>query len=458
MIPSKEHASYEKARLAKDARFDGLFFTAVKTTRIYCRPICPAVPPKEQNVLYFKSAIEAASAGFRPCLRCHPDSAPYSNRWQGTQTSFQRALGLINQGALQTGNLQQLADRLGITDRYLRQLFNQYLGVSPKSYALYQQCLFAKQLLHQSSLSITEIAMAVGFNSLRRFNDCFKKLITITPSQVRRANEAIMNDDLTLKLFYRPPFCWQQLYQFLQKRQINQLEWCYDNTYGRSIEYESTTGYFEISAQPNQHYLTLKLHVNRCHDLNILVNRIRRLFDLDANSLAIDRQLQPLFSGSLNYQPGLRLPGIWSLFEAGVRAILGQQVSIKAAADLIASLVLNLGSQLDQHKKLFPSPQAIATSDLTFLGTPQSRKDTLIRFSQWYQQSANPEDISQWLSIKGIGPWTADYAKMRGLGDPDVWLGSDLGVKKVLAETDQNLQSDKASPWRSYLTLQLWNQ
>ena len=458
MISAEQCISYEKARLAKDARVDGLFFTAVKTTKIYCRPICPAIAPKKRNVIYFSSAIEAANAGFRPCLRCHPDSAPQSNRWQGTLTSFQRALSLINQGALQTGNIEQLADRLGISGRYLRQLFNKRLGVSPKSYALYQQCLFAKQLLHQSSLPVTEIALASGFNSLRRFNDCFKILMAMTPSQVRRANEAAANTDIELKLYYRPPFAWPQLLQFLQQRQIAQLEWCDDNSYGRCIEYETTQGYFEISADSNAHYLRLKLHLNHWHNLNLVVHQIRRLFDLDANSLVIDAQLQTLFSGALNYQPGLRLPGTWSLFEAGVRAILGQQVSVKAASNLVAALVLNLGTKLDASKKLFPSPAALANSDLVFLRMPQSRKDTLIRFAQWWLQAENPQDTQQWLKIKGIGPWTADYARMRGLGDPDVWLGSDLGVNNALTNAGSTIQSEDASPWRSYLTLQLWNQ
>jgi len=456
MIDAQQSDSYQKARLSRDARFDGLFFIAVKTTGIYCRPICPASPPKEQNVEYFHTAVQAANAGYRPCLRCHPDSAPNSNRWQGAKTSFQRAIKLIDQGALQTGSVEQLADRLGITERYLRNLFHTHLGLSPKRYALYQQCLFAKQLLHQSHLSITEIALASGFNSLRRFNDCFKNSMGMAPSTVRRSNEALLPPELTLKLYYRPPFNWQLLLQFLRQRQIEQLDWCHENTYGRTIELGASKGYFEISPQPTAHYLNLNLHLNAYQNLNILLHQIRRLFDLDANSQQIDQQLEPLFFGPFIYHHGLRLPGTWSLYEAGVRAILGQQVSVKAATNLVTTLVSNLGRVLDQNKRLFPSPESIANSELAFLKMPQSRKDTLIRFSQWWMQTSNQEDIEQWLSIKGIGLWTADYARMRGLGDPDVWLGSDLGVKKQLS--GQHWQTEKAAPWRSYLTLQLWHQ
>ena len=195
----------QKARLSKDPRFDGTFFTAVKTTGIYCRPICPAKTPREDNVLYFASAIEAAIAGYRPCLRCRPDSAPDSPAWKGVNTTLERAIKLIDGGALQEDSLQVLANRLGISDRYLRGLFKKYLGVSPKAYALYQQCLFAKQLLHQTQLPITQVALASGFNSIRRFNDCFQSQLSLTPSQARKS-ENIVSNILKLQLYYRPHY------------------------------------------------------------------------------------------------------------------------------------------------------------------------------------------------------------------------------------------------------------
>ena len=195
----------QKARLSRDPRFDGKFFTAVKTTGIYCRTICPVHPPKEENVSYFASAIEAANAGYRPCLRCRPDSAPGSPAWKGVNTTLERAIKLIDAGALQEGSLPRLAERLGISDRYLRELFSKNLGVSPKTYALYQQCLFAKQLLQQTKLPVTQVALASGFSSIRRFNDCFMAQLKLTPSQMRKSS-AKESNALALKLYYRPPY------------------------------------------------------------------------------------------------------------------------------------------------------------------------------------------------------------------------------------------------------------
>lgn len=451
---------YRRARLARDARFDGLFFVGVKSTRIYCRSICPATPSKEENVIYFGDSIDAANAGYRPCLRCHPDSAPHSNRWQGTLTSLQRAVRLIDQGALQEGSITDLAERLGISDRYLRRLFEENLGISPKSYALYRQCLFAKQLLHQSNLPITQVALASGFNSVRRFNDCFKNAFRLTPSEVRRANGTAADTGIDLKLYYRPPFRWNLMQQFLKVRSVAGLEWTSSAGYGRTIELNGNRGCFEVKPVTAENYLKLTLNLEHWRNLNLIVKQIRRLFDLDANSLVIDSQLKPLFRDPLKYHSGLRLPGIWNRFEAGVRAILGQQVSVKAAVNLTTSLVERLGKPLPEapDKRLFPSPQAIGEADLGFLKIPQSRKTSLQSFARWYREADNREEIDSWLNIKGIGPWTVDYVKMRGLSDPDIWLGSDLGVIRATESAAITLDSDQASPWRSYLTFQLWQQ
>ena len=449
---------YRKARLSRDPRFDGLFFTAVKSTGIYCRPICPATAPKDENVLYFESAAAAGNAGFRPCLRCRPDSAPGCNTWLGTQTSFQRAMRLIHEGALQEGSVGQLAERLGITDRYLRQLFESNIGISPKSYALYQQCLFAKKLLHQTRLSITDIALASGFKSLRRFNDCFKNRMGLTPSRVRKESNSQASDNLTLKLYYRPPFNWAHLHAFLDHRKVDGLEWCTENHYGRTFEFEQTQGYFEISYQRNQNYFLLNLQLSHWKNLNLIVRRIRELFDLDANMDLIDQQLEKLCPAEFNYQRGIRLPGIWSTYEAGVRAILGQQVSVRQAVQLATRLVDHLGVTYSNGNKLFPTAPAVTNSALDFLGMPQSRKDTLKSFSQWFQDADQPEELDQWLGIKGIGNWTVNYVKMRALKEPDIWLDSDAGIARTRATLAKTPDPELAIPWRSYLTLQYWNQ
>ncbi|WP_299007893.1 AlkA N-terminal domain-containing protein [uncultured Shewanella sp.] len=476
----------QKARLSRDPRFDGQFFTAVKTTGIYCRSICPASPPKEENVQYFSSAIECANAGFRPCLRCRPDSAPHSPAWKGVNATLDRAMRLIDEGALQSHSLAQLAERLGISDRYLRQLFNQYLGMSPKRYSLYQQCLFAKQLLQQTQLPITQVALASGFDSVRRFNDCFKSELKLTPSQVRKTSQDKPNQ-LTLKLYYRPPFNWSLMQGTLAARVVDKLEWCDEHSYGRTFNWHGTLGCFTAKHHAQFNMFEVDLELNEVKHLKAIINNIRRILDLDLDVQAVENDLKACLPASFPFKAGVRLPGIWNLFEAGIRAILGQQISVAAARNLVSTLVSELGEPYGEQL-LFPSPKAIADSELAFLKIPGSRKQTLRNLAQYYcdmktQDKGNEQaqgcceksrdgsskniadDTSQWLKLKGVGPWTVEYARMRGLSDPDIFLEADLGIKKVLAQyqinqpsKEKKLSAEKASPWGSYLTFQLWSQ
>ncbi|MFT5164423.1 MAG: AraC family transcriptional regulator of adaptative response / DNA-3-methyladenine glycosylase II, partial [Alteromonadaceae bacterium] len=450
----------QKARLSRDPRFDGKFFTAVKTTGIYCRTICPVNPPKEQNVVYFASAIECANAGFRPCLRCRPDSAPNSPAWKGVNATLDRAIRLIDEGALQENSLTQLSERLGITDRYLRQLFNQHLGVSPKSYALYQQCLFAKQLLHQTKLPITQVALASGFDSVRRFNDCFKSQLKLTPSQMRKSDEEQANT-LTLTIYYRPPFDWPLMQGILAGRAIAGLEWCDDNSYGRTFNWLGCVGRFTAVHNVNKNSFAVTIDLSDVKCLKAIVNNIRRILDVDVDMQAVEQDLQHSLPADFAFKSGVRVPGIWDMFEAGIRAILGQQISVVAARNLVTTVVSELGEQHGQHY-LFPTPETISNSELDFLRIPGSRKQTLRNLAQHYVSHENPNEPEPWLKLKGIGPWTVDYAQMRGLSDPDIFLGGDLGVKKALGKspgTDSaKFDSAQASPWRSYLTFQLWSQ
>ncbi len=441
----------QKARLSKDPRFDGKFFTAVKTTKIYCRTICPVVAPKEENVLYYQTAIECANAGFRPCLRCRPDSAPNSPAWKGTHTTLERAIKLINQGGLHQQTLPELADKLGITDRYLRQLFKKHLGTSPKSYALYQQCLFAKQLLHQTKLPITQVALASGFNSLRRFNDYFQSQLKLTPTQIRKSG-TIESAKLTLRLYYRPPFNWQFMSNLLKSRAINTLEWADENSYGRTFNWHDTTGEFTAKHIENKNLFEVEITLNNIKNLKPVVNNIRRILDLDVDITTIEQDLK---SAGFPVKSGIRLPGIWSVFEAGIRAILGQQISVTAATNLVTILVTQLG-QKTTNNRLFPTPKSIANSDLSFLKIPNSRKQTLQNLANHYLTHNNPNNPEEWLSLKGIGRWTIDYTKMRGQSQPDIYLGGDLGVKKSMKDINNFTPTD-AAPWRSYLTFQLWN-
>lgn len=453
-----DSATCHQARLSRDARFDGQFFTAVKTTGIYCRPVCPATPPHERNVAYFPSAIEAAHAGYRPCLRCRPDSAPGSPAWKGVDTTLERALRLIDEGALQNASLGSLSERLGISERYLRQLFQKRFGVSPKTYALYQQCLFAKQLLHQTSLPVTDIVYASGFRSIRRFNDCFKTQMGLSPSQLRRQFKPD-GGELTLQLAYRPPYAWETLQGFLAKRLIDGLEWIGDDHYGRSFTWRKAQGQFTATHDPHHHRFLVALEIDDLTAMKSVVHNIRRVLDLDADTRRIETHLAQAVPG-LTLIEGLRLPGIWSQFEAGIRAILGQQVSIVAARRLVQTLVDQLGEPLDElsnnQRRRFPEPASIAASDLDFLKMPGARRETLRRLAQWHLDHENARDANPWLALKGIGQWTVDYARMRGASHPDIWLGGDLGVKKALGELGNASPTD-ASPWRSYLTFQLWN-
>ena len=455
----RHNEMYQQARLSRDARFDGQFFVAVKTTGIFCRPICPAPAPKESNVEYFTTSIAAANHGYRPCIRCRPDAAPDSFAWKGKNTSFERAISLINDGALSASSINQLTNRLGISTRYLNTLFQENLGTSAKNYAQHQQLMFAKSLLQQTSMSITQIAFAAGFNSIRRFNDCFQTKLKLTPSSLRK-NKAITTDTITLLLSYRPPYAWSQLRDFLQHRAIAPIEWLTSNSYGRSFTWPASTG-DEIYGQFNAVHIEEKngfevtISISDINYLMPVVRNIRRILDLDAAIQSIDHQLATLPNFNNHLCLGLRLPGTWGLFEAGVRAILGQQISVTGALKLVATLVRHYGKK-QGDLTLFPLPKDLLNRDLTELKMPAARRATLLNLAQFMADSPQVSP-DEWLKLKGIGPWTIDYAKMRGLSQPNIWLGGDLGIKKALSQQGISLNPEDASPWQSYLTFQVWN-
>jgi AraC family transcriptional regulator of adaptative response / DNA-3-methyladenine glycosylase II len=446
----------QKARLSRDPRFDGKFFTAVKTTGIYCRTICPVFPPKEKNVQYFATAVECANAGFRPCLRCRPDSAPDSPAWKGVSTTLERAINLINEGALQNGSLPLLAERLGISDRYLRQLFTKHIDMSPKAYALYQQCLFAKQLLHQTDLPITQIALASGFASVRRFNDCFHSQLKLTPTQMRKSGGSRLNG-LQLRLYYRPPYNWSNMQNTLNSRAISGLEWCDEQSYGRTFQWLGCVGSFTAKHHEHNNSFEISIELDNLRYLKPIIHNIRRILDLNVDMQAVEDDINACFPNEFSINSGIRLPGVWSVFEAGVRAVLGQQISVAAARNLVEILVHSLGEEVGD-KRLFPTPESIASSNLAFFKMPGSRKQTLHNLAQYYLESDEPNDPIQWLKLKGIGPWTVAYSQLRGLSDPDIFLGGDLGVQKAMVNLKPNIDIEQAAPWRSYLTFQLWSQ
>lgn len=439
----------QRARMARDARFDGRFYIGVKSTGIFCRPICPANLPKEENVEYFVEKAQALQAGYRPCLRCRPDSAPSSWAWKGVEATLYRALQLIEQGELQTSSLAQLATRLGISDRYLRQLFQTHLGMAPKQYALYHQLMFAKHLLHSSSMAVTDIAFASGFNSVRRFNDAFKQVMKLTPSQIRKQrNEATERNYIDLA--YKGPLDWQHMLAFYRVRAIDGLENVSDMSYERSFLLDDAKGWFRISPLKTG-VMRVEFALDDTRQLKKLVNQLRRMFDLDTDILSIEAHLQQLGSDFICHS-GIRIPGVWSCWEAGVRAILGQQVSIKAAIGQLNLLAQTLQPNGVEH---FPTPQEVANADLSFLRMPQSRKDTLSRFAQTIRD--NPDiALDEWLAIKGIGPWTVNYARLRGASEPNCFLDGDLVVKKAQRQFPL-VNKESVTPWGSYATFHCWS-
>lgn len=441
--------TFQQARLSRDPRFDGRFFVAVKTTRIFCRPICPANIPLEKNVEYFVFAHQAMHHGYRPCLRCRPDSAPKSCAWQGVSTTVQRAIQLLH--AHVDLSITDIAAKLGIGERYFRQLFKTQIGLSPKQFQLYDQMLMAKQLLHHSNLTIEHIAQACGFSSARRLQMQMQKLCSLSPSQMRK-QEIPIEQDIHLKIAFRAPYNWPHLRDFLALRAIADIEHISANHYSRYFTFEEEQGWF--SAEYDELHKQFKLHI-KLQNLTLLpkvISNIERILDVNADTALINQRLiacglEPEFLVS-----GLRLPGVWSTFEAGCRAILGQQISLKAAINLVTLLSQNLGEK--QHNGLFfPSPTKVANSDLSFLRIPQSRRTTLQTFATWCV--LNPKaDVQEWIAIKGIGQWTVAYAQLRGLSLPDVWLAGDLVIKNQLKKFAISVPD--ACPWRSYLTLQLW--
>ncbi|MGI2879648.1 DNA-3-methyladenine glycosylase 2 family protein [Vibrio furnissii] len=442
----------QRARMSRDPRFDGRFYVAVKTTGIFCRPICPANLPKEENVEYFINQAQALQAGYRPCLRCRPDSAPSSWAWKGVETTFLRAVKMIDNGELQGQRLSELAERLGISDRYLRQLFQTHLGMSPKQYAQYHQLMFAKQLLHTSHMTITDIGFACGFNSTRRFNDAFQKVLQLTPSQVRRQAASVTAKNRLL-LAYRGPFDWAHMLAFYRLRAVAGIEQVDDTSYQRHVMTNGCAGWFKATLASDSQ-LEVEFELAELTALRHLVSQLRRVFDLDADIVGIEAQLEQAVPGLVTHS-GIRIPGVWNAWEAGVRAILGQQVSIKAAIGQLNLLVATLNEGVAQPW-YFPTPQQVAVADLSFLRMPQSRKETLHRFAVFLTQHPDAP-LEEWLALKGVGPWTVNYARLRGVSDSNCFLHTDLVVKKALATFPQ-LTPERVSPWGSYATFHCWDQ
>jgi len=483
----QEHQLYERARLSRDSRFDGQFYVGVRTTGIYCRPICPAVAPKSENVRFYPSAAAASEAGYRPCLRCRPECAPGTPAWGGTSTTVRRGLRLISNGALDDGSVEQLAERLGITSRHLRRLFTQHLGASPLAVAHTQRLHFAKSLIDQTSLPLAHIATAAGYGSVRRFNDTFNKTYGRSPRELRRRNEEAFdkNTVLTVRLPYRKPFDWPVIVKFLGDRATPGVEQVIDNTYFRSVTVSDIPGVIECRHDAKDDSVRLSLHGIATKEIFHVVQRVREMLDLDApvadiaGAFSGDEKLGTIIA----QRPGIRVPGAWDGFELTVRAILGQQVSVKAATTIAGRIAERYGEKFVlpasaegrseglNIASVFPTPGRLARARFNDIGLVTSRAATIRRVASAvmrgeinFEASQDPDVFcASLMSIHGIGEWTAQYVAMRALKFPDAFPASDLGLLKAVSNktrispVELKRRAESWRPWRAYAALLLWS-
>lgn len=466
-------AEFQRARDAGDLRYDGCFFAAVVTTGVYCRVVCPAPAPKLENVRLFASAAAAQAAGFRPCRRCHPERAADAPAWSEYPPVLSRALRLIAEGVLDGNDVETLAARLRIGSRHLRRLFVEHLGAPPLAIAKARRVHFARRLLDETDLPVADIAFASGFGSVRQFNHDLRRTFGRPPRELRRARAvATREDGLTLRLPYRPPLDWPKMIAFLQPRAIPGIEVAEHDRYRRTIEIDGEPAVLELRIVREAPYLTLRVRAPRTMQLPALVERARRVFDLNADPVAIGEQLgaDALLGPMLRTRPGLRVPGAWDPFEVAVRAVLGQQISVRAATTLAGRLVQAHGTPAEQLAepgltRLFPRPEVLAEADLGAIGMTgqQARAITALADAvaagklTFDLASGLDEFVARLCDLPGIGPWTAQYVAMR-LGEPDAFPAGDLGLRRAAGVTQAALASkaDAWRPWRAYAAMYLW--
>jgi len=470
------HACY-RALKARDARFDGRFFVAVSSTRIYCRPVCTVKPPMRKNCRFYPSAAAAESGGYRPCLRCRPELAPGNASVDATSRVAQAAASLIEDRTLEEGGLDAVAARLGITDRHLRRAFGAEFGVSPVEFAQTQRLLLAKRLLTDTALPVTEIAFASGFGSLRRFNALFQQRYRLQPGQLRKhmkMNGAASPDALNFELSFRPPYDWPAVSAFLGARAIAGVEVVEEGRYRRTaripLEGKTLLGWIEVSPSSKKPALRVTVSASLAKALPPVLSRVKALMDLACNPAEVALALGAL----ARHHPGLRVPGAFDGFEVAVRAILGQQVSVAAARTVAGRFAAAFGDPLDTPfnslNRIFPAAERIAElpyGRIARLGMPGARARSVIALARAVADgdldlmpNANVEATLEKLrSLPGVGEWTAQYIAMRALAWPDAFPHTDLGVMKALGETDARRVLDAGEawrPWRAYAVMHLW--
>ena len=460
----------DRARISRDARFDGKFFIAVKTTGIYCRPICPSRTSNSRNVCYYPSAAAAAEAGFRPCLRCRPEAAPGTPAWMGTSAVVKKALRLIDEGILDRASVDELAGKLGLGSRHLRRLFLQHVGASPISFAQTRRLQFAKRLLDETNLPITQIALASGFGSLRRFNTAFLQTYGRAPRELRKhLNEAGDTDDeVILKLAFRPPYDWKQVCDFLLVHHTPGVEQIDEHGYSRTLRTENGFAIVNVKPLPHEDALELRVSGAAATSLFQISLAARRVFDTSADPALtmIAFRTDPLLGPCVEQRPGLRIPGEWDAFECAVRVILSDPT-------LMAQVVERFGEKIGKHTfaltSLFPTPRAIADGDFTGLGISRSRLNTLRTLARGVVDGAlglsGSSDcvIDSLTRLPGIDSSMAEYIALRSLGEPDAFPSNDLTLRLAVSNTNRPVsaqqleaRSEAWRPWRGYAALHLW--
>jgi AraC family transcriptional regulator of adaptative response / DNA-3-methyladenine glycosylase II len=472
-----------RAVRSRDARFDGVFYTGVLTTGIYCRPSCPAVTPRKRNVHFYPSAAAAQLAGFRACRRCRPDTTPGSPLWDVKADLAGRAMRLIADGVVDREGVEGLADRTGYTSRHLGRVLRDRLGAGPLALARTQRTHTARILIETTSMPFGDVAFAAGFSSIRQFNATVRQVFGTTPSDLRdrrggparRAGDEAGVPPVSVRLAVRRPFDAARLIGFLAGRQVDGIERVDCDAYRRTLALPHGSGLVVAHARADQVEATFMLSDLR--DLGTAVERCRLLLDLDADPDAVDGQLagSTVIGPLARQRRGLRVPGHVDGFELAVRAIVGQQVSVAGARTVLGRLVQQHGRPMSLPERpagldrLFPTADALAAVDPDSLPMPRARGRALVAVAAavadrrvLLDRGTDRRDVrSTLLALPGIGPWTADYIAMRALGDPDVWMGTDLGVVRALRSLGhpQIGESELATlrPWRSYAVMHLWN-
>jgi AraC family transcriptional regulator of adaptative response / DNA-3-methyladenine glycosylase II len=476
--------SLYKALVARDARFDGLFFVGVTSTDIYCRPICPVKPPKERNCRFYNSAQEAEQAGFRPCLRCRPELAPGNAPVDDSQRIAHLIVQRIEEGGSDDQSvLESIAGEFELSSRQIRRIIRKELGVPPIQLILTRRLLLAKQLLTETKLPVTDIAFASGFSSLRRFNDAFATRYGMPPTRLRK--NAIDDSSLeigsatsTLQLSYRPPYDWSGMLAFLKARELKGVEWVTESFYARTVHLGDCKGWIKVTQSKTKDALLLEFAHTLAPVLPALLNRVRDLFDLNARPeiisrhLARDKVLAPLVKAN----PGLRVPGAFNGFELGLRAILGQQVTVKGATTIAGRVVAAFGEPIitpfAELTRLTPAPARLARAtvdDLAGLGIVRARCKCIMGLAQAQASGSLSLDsgnhhspvaaIERLAELSGIGQWTANYIAMRALRWPDAFPAEDIAVRNNLGGVSAKRaeeMSQRWRPWRSYAVLHIW--